>query len=75
MLFDGEEIKCLTTKDLNLLQGIFLMGEMSKYLAAGYGFSSSPGLLLKVQGKGRQSTPGGCNNFMTFLIRREMPGI
>ena len=27
MLFDGEEMKLLTAKDLNLLRGIFLMGD------------------------------------------------
>ena len=31
----GEEMKLLTAKDLNLLRGIFLMGEMSKFLAIG----------------------------------------
>ena len=31
----GEEMKLLTAKDLNLLRGIFLMGEMSKSLAVG----------------------------------------
>ena len=31
----GEEMKLLTVKDLNLLRGIFLMGEMSKFLAVG----------------------------------------
>ena len=35
LLFDGEEMKLLTAKDLNLLRGIFLMGEMSKFLAIG----------------------------------------
>ena len=34
-LFDGEEMKLLIAKDLNLLKGIFLIGEMSKYLAVG----------------------------------------
>ena len=31
----GEEMKLLTAKDLNLLREIFLMGEMSKFLAIG----------------------------------------
>ena len=35
LLFDGEEIKLFTAKDLNLLRGIFLMGEMIKFLAVG----------------------------------------
>ena len=33
LLFDGEEMKLLVAKDLNVLRGIFLMGEMSKFLA------------------------------------------
>ena len=35
ILFDGEKMKLLTAKDLNLLSGIFLMGELSKFLAVG----------------------------------------
>ena len=35
LLCDGEEMRLLTAKDLNLLKGIFLMGEMSKFLAVG----------------------------------------
>ena len=66
-------MKLLTAKALNLLRGIFLMGKMSKFFAVGTDFSPSPGLPIKVQGKGKQSTPGGCNNFVTFLVRREMP--
>ena len=31
----GEEMKLLTTKDLNPLRGIFLMGEMNKFLTVG----------------------------------------
>ena len=31
----GEEMKLLTAKDLNLLRGMFLIGEMSKFLAVG----------------------------------------
>ena len=48
-MFDGEEMKLLTAKDLNLLRGIFLMGEMSKFLGVGL---PSPELPIKVQGKG-----------------------
>ena len=51
------------------------MGEISNFLAVGKDFSPSPGIPIKVQGKGEQSTPGGCNNFVTFLVKREMPGI
>ena len=42
-------MKLLTAKDLNLLRRIFLMGEMSKFLAVG-----SPGLPINVQGKGKK---------------------
>ena len=35
LLFDGEEMKLLTAKNLNLLRGILLMGEMGKFLAVG----------------------------------------
>ena len=48
---------------------------MSRFLAVGYDFSPTPGFPIKVQGKGEQSTPGWCNNFVTFLVRREMPGV
>ena len=65
-------MKFLTAKDLNLLRRIFLNEEMSKFLAVGSDFSPSPGLPIKVQGKGKQSTPGGRNNYVTFLVRREM---
>ena len=35
LLFDGEEMKLSTAKDLNLLRGVFLMGEMRIFLAVG----------------------------------------
>ena len=44
-------MKLFTAKDINLLKEIFLMVEISKYLAIGQHFSPSPGLLMKVQGK------------------------
>ena len=76
LLFDGENIKILIAKDLTLLKGIFLMRKMSKFLAARYNFPLSPGSPLKVQGKSReQSTPEGCKNFLTLLVKREIPGI
>ena len=34
-LFDGEEIKLLIAKDLNLLRGIFQKGKMSTFLGVG----------------------------------------
>ena len=67
-------MKLLTAKDLNPLRGIFLMRQMSKSLAFGLDFSPSPGFPIKIQRKGEQSKPGGCNNFVTFLVKREMPG-
>ena len=68
-------MKILIAKNLNLLREIFLMGEMSKFLVYGYDFSPSPGFPIKVQEKGEQSTPGGCNSFVTFLVRREISGV
>ena len=52
-----------------------MIGKVSKFLAVGYGFHPSPGFPIKVQGKGGQSAPGGCNSFLTFLVRREIPGV
>ena len=75
LLFDGEEMKLLIPKDLNLLRGIFLMGEMSNFLAVGYDFPPYPGFPIKVQGKKGQSTTRGCNNFLTFLVRMEITGV
>ena len=46
-------------------------GEEMKLLTA-QNFSPSPGFPIKVQEKGEQSRPGGCKNFVTFLVRREM---
>ena len=34
-------------------------------------FFPSPGFPTKVQGKGEQSTSGGCNNVLIFFVRRE----
>ena len=49
------------------------MGEMSNFLTVGQDFPPSPGSPTKVQGKvGEQSTPEGCNNLLTFLVRREI---
>ena len=75
MLIDGEEIKLLIAKDLNLLRGIFLMGEMSKFFGCWVGFFPVPRVTHKGSGIGEQSRPGECNSFVTFLVRREMPGV
>ena len=52
-----------------------MMREMSKFLAVGGNFFPSPGFPIKFQGKGGQSTPCECNNFVTILVRREMPDV
>ena len=51
------------------------MGERSNFLDVEKDFSPSPGFPIKVQRKGEQSTPCGSNNFVTFLVRRKMPGV
>ena len=51
------------------------MKEISKCLAVGLDVFPFARLPIKVQGKGEQSTTGECNNSMTFLVRREVPGI
>ena len=69
----------LIVEDGNLLSGIFLLGEMRKFLAVRYDSLPSPGFPIRVQRKGEQSTPGGCNKATskegTFLIRGEIPGV
>ena len=47
-MFDGEEMKLLSAKKLNLLRGIFLMREMGKFLAVGLDFSASSGLPINL---------------------------
>ena len=39
------------------------------------GFVPIPGFPIKVQGKEGQSTPCGCNKFLIFLLKNEIPGI
>ena len=46
----------LIAEDINLLRGIFLMGEINKCLAAGLDSPPSPGFPIKVQGKGAVHT-------------------
>ena len=67
IFFDMEEIKLLIAKDLNLLSGIFLMVELSRIFP-------HPQCSL-IPRNGEQSTHCGFNSFVTFLLRREMPGI
>ena len=38
----------LMAKEVNLLRGIFPVGEMSKFLAVGWDFSPSPGFPINV---------------------------
>ena len=38
----------LIAEEVNLLRGIFLVGEMSKYLAVGWDSSPSPGFSINV---------------------------
>ena len=69
-------MKPLISKYLNLLRGVSLMGEISKLLAVAYDFPPSPGFPIKVQGNGGgQSTPGGCNIFLIFLVKKGIPGV
>ena len=75
LLLDGEEMKLLTAKDLNLLREIFLMGKWVNFWLLGRIFPHPQGYPWRFRGRGNQSIPGGCNNFVTFLVRREMPGI
>ena len=58
----GKVMTLLRAEDVNLLRRIFLVGQMSKFLAVGQDSSPSAGFLIKVQGKGEgQSTPGENN--------------
>ena len=40
----------LIAEEVNLLRGIFLVGEMSKFLAVGWDFSPSQGFPINVYG-------------------------
>ena len=44
-------------------------------MAVGWDFRPSPVIYIKIQGKGGQSTSSGCNNFLTFWVRKEIPGV
>ena len=58
----GEGMTLLRAEDVNLLRRIFLVEQMSKFLAVGQDSSPSPEFLIKAQGKGEgQSTPGENN--------------
>ena len=70
MLFDGEEIKILIAKDLNLLRGIFLTGEISKILVVRKDFFPFIIFRIKVQGKREQTIRGWCNNFFDIFGKK-----
>ena len=66
-------------EDVNLLRDIFLVRDISKFLAVGRNSAPSPGFPIKVQGKQEeQSTPAGGNKATskegTLLVRRGIPG-
>ena len=48
LLFDGEETKLFIVEDVNLLRRIFLVVEISKFLAVGWYSPPSPKFLIKV---------------------------
>ena len=52
MLFDGEEMKLLTEKDLNLLRGIFLMGKWVNFYLLGRIFPHPQGFPWCFSGEG-----------------------
>ena len=72
LLFDGEEMKLLTAKDLNLLNLFFWWGKWIIFWLVGGIFPHPQGFPQRFRGKGEQSTLGGCNDFVTFLVKREM---
>ena len=55
------------------------MAETRKFLAIGYDSPPSPGFPIKIQEKGRQSTPGRSNKTTSkegrFLVRREISSV
>ena len=70
MVFDGEEIKILIAKDLNLLRGIFLTGEISKILVVRKDFFPFIMFRIKIQGKSEQPIHGWCNNFFDIFSKK-----
>ena len=70
MVFDGEEIKILIAKDLNLLRGIFLTGEISKILVVRKDFFPFIMFRIKIQGKSEQPIHGWCNNFFDIFGKK-----
>ena len=56
LLVDGGGISFWIREDKNLLRAIFLVGEMSKFLAFGWVFRPIPRVSHKVLGEERKST-------------------
>ena len=48
LLFDGEGITFLMAGEENLLRGVFLVGQMSKFLAPEWDSSQSPGFPINL---------------------------
>ena len=69
LLFDGEGITLLIAKDVNLLRGVFLVGEVSKFLAVGWDSPLSPGFPIKVYGDNVGFNPAG----HCFVLRDLVP--
>ena len=65
--FDSETSKSI--------KGNFYEGENEQIFDCWAGYFPIPAFSIKVQEKGEQPTPGGCNNFVTFLVISEMPGV
>ena len=65
--FDNEIFKSI--------KGNFYNGENEQIFGCWAGYFPIPAFSIKVQGKGEQPTLGGCNNFVTFLVISEMPGV
>ena len=61
LLFDWEGMTFLIEGNVNLLRGVFLVGEMSKFLNAGWDSLLISRVSRKGSEEGRQSTPGWGN--------------
>ena len=67
--FESERFK-------SIKEGFFWWGKWVNFWLLGRNFSHPQVYPWRFRGRGNQSIiPGGCNNFVTFLVRREMPGI
>ena len=75
--YETREMTAATNEDSIgwLLENCCLMGKKWNFWLLGRIFPHPQGYSWRFRGRGNQSIPGGCNNFVTFLVRREMPGI